>query len=369
MEDPEGVADVAFACRQSGWLALDTEADSLHSYFHKVCLIQVTAGAKSFLVDPLALPREALAPLWEVISDPAVPVLMHGADYDLRVLDRDHGATVRGLRDTQIMAQLLGEPRTGLATLLEQELGVLVDKSGQRADWSQRPLTPALLRYATADTAHLEALAGRLRLRLEALGRWGWALEEFARLEEVRFVAPAPDPLAFDRMEGARGLDREARDRLFTLHRWREEEAQRLDIPPFKVLGPRSMVALARTPPADPDELARVEGLGPRFARRHGRDVLRRLARPEAAPPAEARRRVARPDPAVKARVKCLLAARDRSAAALALPSGVVCPRSVVEGVAEATGSVAERLAAGGLVGWRRWLLEAPFSECLEAGG
>jgi len=364
---PEGLAEVASACQEAGWLALDTEADSLHSYFHKVCLIQVTAGTRSFLLDPLALPRESLAPLWEVVGDPALPVLMHGADYDLRVLDRDHGARVLGLRDTQIMAQLLGEPRTGLATLLENELGVLVDKGGQRADWSQRPLPPALLRYAAADTAHLEALTRKLRERLDALGRWGWALEEFERLEKVRYVAPEADPLAFDRLEGAKGLEREGRDRLYSLHQWREREAMRLDIPPFKVLGPRPMVALARNPPAAADELARVEGLGPRFARRHGRVVMRLLARPLQAPEAVPRRRDPRPDPAVKARVKRLLAARDRAAAAVALPSGVVCPRSVVEAVAEAGGSATERLTAGGLVGWRRWLLEAPFTECLEA--
>jgi ribonuclease D len=126
------------------------------------------------------------------------------------------------------------------------------------------------------------------------------------------------------------------------------------------------MVAVARTPPADPDELARVDGLGPRFVRRHGREVLRRLARPASAPPPEPRRRSLKHDPKAKERIKRLLAARDRSAAALALQSGVVCPRSVIEAVAEAGGSVSDRLTAGGLVGWRRWLLETPFSECLE---
>ncbi len=281
----DDVSEVADACSAAGRFSLDTEADSLHSYFHKVCLLQVTAGDRHFLLDPLMLSREVLHPLLEVMADPAVPVLMHGADYDVRVLDRDLGGRLAGLEDTQIMAQLLGEPRTGLAALLERDVGVTLDKRYQRADWGQRPLPPQLLAYAAADTAFLETLAGRLRPRLEALGRWSWAEEEFARLEAVRFVPPEADPLAFERLRGARGLKGTARDRVFTLHRWREERAQELDVPPFRVMANGPLVAVAEEPPDDTSGLARVDGLGPRFVRRWGREVLRQLSRPQAAPP------------------------------------------------------------------------------------
>jgi len=125
VDTPDGVKEVADLCARSDRFALDTEADSMHSYFHKVCLIQVTADDRNMVVDPLALEPEDIEPLWEVVGDPAVPVLMHGADYDLRVLDRDFGAEIRGLEDTQIMARLLGEERTGLAVLIEREAGVL----------------------------------------------------------------------------------------------------------------------------------------------------------------------------------------------------------------------------------------------------
>ena len=141
IESAEGLRAVAERCAAVGCIALDTEADSMHSYFHKVCLVQVTAERHHAVIDPLALAARALEPLWKVVGDPAVKVLMHGADYDIRVLDRDYGAQVRGLEDTQVMAQLLGEPKTGLAALLEQELGVRLDKKHQRADWGRRPLT------------------------------------------------------------------------------------------------------------------------------------------------------------------------------------------------------------------------------------
>ena len=140
IESAEGLRAVAERCAAVGCIALDTEADSMHSYFHKVCLVQVTAERHHAVIDPLALAARDLEPLWKVVGDPAVKVLMHGADYDIRVLDRDYGAQVRGLEDTQVMAQLLGEPKTGLAALLEQELGVRLDKKHQRAEWGRRPL-------------------------------------------------------------------------------------------------------------------------------------------------------------------------------------------------------------------------------------
>jgi len=364
-----GVREVADLCARSDRLALDTEADSMHSYFHKVCLIQVTADGHNAVIDPLALEPADLEPLWEVVGDPAVPVLMHGADYDLRVLDRDYEAAVRGLEDTQIMARLLGEERTGLAFLLERETGHKLDKRFQRADWGRRPLTAEQLAYAAADTAYLELLADRLRARLEELGRWSWAEEEFHKLEEVRHVPLEPDPLAFERIKGARALRGEARDRLNALHGWRDQQARRLDVPPFKVLGNRQLLALAEEPPVDMEKLRKVEGVGRRAAGRWGRKILELLKSPKPAP-----ERVATPptpalEPDARRRLKRLLAVRDARAQDLGLEPGLLCPRGCAERVAarEPRCSNPADLAAAGLEGWRLEVLGDDFLEVLDS--
>ncbi len=350
-------------------MALDTEADSMHSYFHKVCLIQVTADGRNVVIDPLALDPVDLDPLWKVVGDPAVPVLMHGADYDLRVLDRDYGARVRGLEDTQIMARLLGEERTGLAFLLEREAGHKLDKRFQRADWGRRPLNPEQLAYAAADTAYLDLLAGRLRGRLEDLGRWAWADEEFRRLEEVRHAPPAPDPLAFERIKGARALRGEARDRLCSLHGWREGQAQRLDVPPFKILGNRQLLTLAEEPPVDLEQLRQVDGVGRRVVIRWGREILGLLSSPEAAPVRAVRTRTPALEPHARRRLKRLLGARDARAQSLGLEPGLLCPRGCAERVAarEPGCSTAEHLAAAGLDGWRLEVLGNDFLGALAS--
>lgn len=365
IDEAGGVRRVADQARRADRLALDTEADSLHSYFHKVCLIQASVNGDHFLIDPLALGKEGLAPLFDVLADPAIDVLMHGADYDVRVLDRDYGARIHGLQDSQIMAQLLGEPRTGLAALLEKELGVGLDKKFQRADWGRRPLPPGMLGYAAADTAFLPELHRKLRRRLEDLGRWGWAEEEFRKLERVRHQPHEPDPLGFERIKGARRLKGPARDRAYTLFLWRDRTARSLDVPPFKVLGNRQLLELAETAPKTLEQMSKVEGIGPRFLRRWGRDVLRVLSKPEAAPPRQ-RGNSGRTqlDAAQRRRLRALTAARDAQAERLALDPGLLCPRAVLEALAACS---VPTLAGCGLDGWRREILERPFRDAVAA--
>ena len=175
----------------AGPLALDTEADSLHHYPEKVCLVQLTFGGADHLVDPLA--GVDLAPLGRILADRAVTKILHGSDYDLRVLHRDFGLELVGLFDTMIAARLTGERSFGLAALLETHFGIKLEKKFQRADWSLRPLTAEMESYAALDTRHLEALAGRLGEQLEQLGRTAWAEEEFRALEGVRWSAPDPE--------------------------------------------------------------------------------------------------------------------------------------------------------------------------------
>jgi ribonuclease D len=365
-----GVRRAADLCRESGRLALDTEADSMHSYFHKVCLIQVTANGRHLVIDPLNLQPSDLDPLWAVVADPSIPVLMHGADYDIRVLDRDYSARVSGLQDTQIMALLLGEEKTGLAALLHKELGVQLDKRHQRANWGRRPLTRSQVAYAAADTAYLHELVTRLRTRLEDLGRWSWAMEEFTTLEGVRHTPVEPDPLSFERIKGARSLRGKSRDVLFALHRWRDQTARALDVPPFKVLGNRQLLAMAEKPPEDLTAIGEVDGVGPRAVRRWGRQILDRLRHPGRAPEPIRLDRSPKVEPAARQRMKKLMAVRDARAKELGIQEGILCSRACAEEVASRRPPcrTPDDLAAAGLAGWRLEVLGPGFLNVLCEG-
>ena len=366
IDHPSAIADLAHRCRTAGAFAMDTEADSLHSYFHKVCLIQISVGDEHSIIDPLAVDAEALGPLWDVCEDPEITVLMHGSDYDIRVLDRDYKSEIHGLQDTQIMAMLLGEKKTGLASLLEEYFDIGLNKKFQRADWGIRPLTPGMVNYAAADTAHLAALASALRERLEDLGRWDWAREDFRRLETVRYQPVEQDPRAFERVKGVNALRGEARDRAFSLFGWRDAQARKSDIPPFKVLGNAALLDMAQTIPEGPGQMGRVPGIGPRFVGRHGHALAKMLADPQAAP--EWQRPPRRPagDPGVKKAIKRLLKARDAIADDLKVDGALLCPRATVVAVAElGTAPDVRSLENAGMGGWRLDLLGDAFVQAL----
>jgi ribonuclease D len=358
VSDPASLEALAARFRDAPRIAFDTEAASFHRYTDRVYLIQVSSDQETALVDPLALPD--LSPLGALLADERIEVVFHDADYDLRVLDRDYGFRARRVFDTRIAAQLLGEPAIGLAALLEKYLGVTLDKKLQRADWSTRPLTPAMIAYAAADTMHLPKLRDLLAEKLEAAGRGAWAQEEFAQLEDLRWTAP-PSEEGYLRIKGAKLLPRRSQAVLRAVHQWREQVAQGLDRSAFRVMPNEALLALARSVPQSPEQLHAVRGLPASLAKRYGDQLLaaieRGLATPLDALAIPERRPRQRPDAAQEARFERLKQLRNRRAQELALEPGVICPNGALQAIARAAPARREELT--GLVELRRWQVEA----------
>lgn len=337
-------------------IGLDTEADSLHHYAEQVCLIQLTAyrGA-SWLIDPLAVPD--LAPLAPILADPTVVKVLHGGDNDVTSLRRDFGFTFRTIFDTAIAARLLGDAEVGLQALVRAELGVELSKGSQRDDWSKRPLTAKQEAYALADVAHLMALATRLTARLAEAGRTEWAREEFAALASL---VPAPstrtEPDGFRRIKGSAALSRRQQAVLRELYVWREARAAAADRPPFKIVGPEVLLALAEASPTTSAEVARALASYPRQAgeiEAVTAAIARGLALPERELPSLKTGERTTLAPAAKRRVTALRAWRDAEAARSRLDPAIVMSQRVIERVATAAPRTLDELAA--IDGVRRW--------------
>lgn len=341
-------------------VAADTEAAGYHRYQDHLCLLQLSTRDRTWIVDTMAL--GSLNPLADAFEQPDVEVIFHDADYDLRLLDRDFGLRVGGLFDTKIAARFAGERAFGLASLLDAELGVKLDKKHQRADWARRPLSEEMLEYAATDTRHLPELRDRLRGRLEEMGRLHWAEEEFRLQEQARWEPSAPDDDAYLRLKGTRDLDRRSLAALRELYEWREGVAAERDVAPFRVVGNTVLMETARHLPTDRDALASVPGVSAANARRWGRDLLAAVERARALGESELPerpRRTRRPtrDPELDARVDRLKEVRDREAERLGLEPGFVMPRAQLEAIA--TASPASEAELGALEGIRRWQVEA----------
>lgn len=223
-------------------VALDTEADNLHHYDTRVCLLQVRAGGETVLIDPLA--GISLAGLFEVLAGKSL--IMHGSDFDLRLLKELADFRPVRLFDTMLAAQYLGLERIGLAALLEANFGVAIPKDSQKSDWSRRPLTAKMLHYAATDVLYLEELKKRLSARLETLGRLRWVEEKCRwQIEVAQSGFPRPSENAW-RVGASDTLGPRGQAVLYETWHWREAQARRMDRPPFKVIGNDYLVRLAR---------------------------------------------------------------------------------------------------------------------------
>jgi ribonuclease D len=241
IDDARQLAQWLPQLQQSSWIALDTEADSLHCYPEKLCLLQFSTASGHELVDPLA--RLDLSSLFETLR--ARELIMHGADYDLRLLGRSVRFVPHSIFDTMLAARFMGLKEFALSDLVSRFLGVKLVKGPQKAKWSRRPLPPELLLYAVNDTAHLKPLADILRDQLENVGRLSWHAEACNRLIADSGRAKDRDPDDAWRIAGSDRLTPLGLSVLRELWSWREEEAIRANKPPFFILSHEALVQVA----------------------------------------------------------------------------------------------------------------------------
>lgn len=257
IDSEEKLAAILPVVRAAEWIAVDTEADSLHAYPEKVCLIQISTVAGDRLIDPLA--GINIDPLLDALG--AHRLIMHGADYDLRLLRKHHEFVPGAIFDTMLAARLLGDRQFGLGSLVERHLGVKLEKGSQRANWARRPLTERMERYARDDTRYLKPLSDKLRLELQRRGRLAWHEEACARLIDESTRVQPTDLDSVWRVKGSHALSRPALAVLRELWHWREAEALAANRPPFFILSHDLLVDLAAAAAAHRP----IEPLLPRF--------------------------------------------------------------------------------------------------------
>lgn len=327
-------------------IAVDTESNSLFAYYERVCLIQFSTPSHDYLVDPLALhDLSALAPIF---ASPEIEKVFHAAEYDVICLKRDFQFSFSRLFDTMIAARTLGHDNLGLGAILEADFGVHADKRHQRANWGQRPLPPQLMSYAQLDTHYLIQIRDRLHAELVGKSLWPLASEDFARLEQVnggitgRTNGNKNDD--FWRINGAFDLDPYEAAVLYELNLYREQVAQAINLPLFKVLGDKTLVAIAAQRPRNADELARAPGMSSLQMKRHGKALLAAIQRglnSEPRYPPKYRR----PDERYLRRLEALKEWRKTTAQNMGVGSDVVLPRDLLYAIAEQNPHISNHLA------------------------
>ena len=355
--------------RASRSVALDIEADSLHSYAEKVCLIQLSVGGEDFVVDPLS--DLDFSGLVEVLA--GKPLIVHGGDYDLRMLRVWQGFRPRGeVFDTMIAAQLLGIEQIGLAALVERFLDVTMTKDSQKSDWSRRPLSEKQLRYAANDTRHLEALAECLHGELVERGRVGWHRESCAAMVDATGRDRPRDGREAWRIKGAGRLTPCQLGYLREAWGWREERARRADRPTFKVLGNRQLLELVLWAEAHPGEPLEQGPKLPRDIVGSRRRALRHaLDRAAAMTPAEWPERIktprVHPPPMDQRQFDALRGECAGIAEALEIAPSTLAPKAALEAIVQQRArTLDEIMAGGGLLRWQAEIVRPAVERALH---
>jgi len=346
-------------------IALDTEADSLHHYRESVCLIQVTHDSRHFLIDPLdTFPLEEL---WPPTSRHTW--ILHGADFDLRMLRRAGAPEPQAVFDTMLAAQLLGLKAFGYGALVEQFCGITLNKGSQKADWSRRPLSPAMIEYAVQDTEYLEPIAQALGAQLDDKGRRAWHGQSCARVVAASQTVREDDPENDWRISGSALLSPQALAIVRELWHWREKEAEAVDYPVFKVLHSELLLDLAAWCADHP----KVSPMGaPRWPQRsspaRAESLIAAIERGRHAPPVPRLPRPERPprDRDAEIRMEKLRVHRDAVAADLALDPTVLAPKSILQDIARNPDTAAERLIAENR--WCPWQWDLLKAALVSAG-
>lgn len=333
---PDGLEQLVRNYCNETLLAFDLEADSMHHYREKVCLIQVATSTEAVLIDPLVLPD--ISSLASLLVDPAIRKVFHGADYDVRSMRRDFSVQVNNLFDTMIACQFLGEKEVGLAAVLKKRYGVDLDKRYQKADWSKRPLEPAMIAYAAADTSLLVPLYRQLESELVAKGRLAWVEEESMLLSQAAAAERDNKPL-FYRFKGADKMDPRTLAVLEELLQLRDEKARLSDRPPFKILSHETLSLLAEKKPRKNMDLFALSALSPNQTDRYGSEILKAVGRgvsladdrlPSFPRPARLRR-----DRLKIERCKKLKLWRETRSAEMGLYAGVLANNNLLEALSD----------------------------------
>jgi ribonuclease D len=318
--------------QQKKHIAIDTEANSLFAYYEKVCLIQLSARngnrqINDYIIDPFAI--NDMSPLGAVLADPSTEVILHGAEYDIMLLKRDFDFTFSHIFDTHLAARTLGIRKVGLSSLLDKYFDIKIDKRFQQSNWGKRPLSSEQLRYAQYDSHYLLDLRDMLYDKIVEAQLLEELQETHDLLADLPPIEKTFDEEGFWRIKAAKSFNNTQLAILKELYLWREQTAETLNRPPFKVLQNSTLARLAQEQPTSLNQLRDFKGVSKTIVKRFGTDLLGTIERGKTTTPPRPKRQSQIPT-TILDRYDTLHSWRKQKAAERGVESDIIISKQVL---------------------------------------
>jgi ribonuclease D len=316
-------------------ISVDLEADSMHCFKEKICLIQIASAKQAFLIDPFEI--KEMSPFIALLENADMVKVFHGADFDIRSLDRDYQARVNNLFDTEIACRFLGIKERGLAALLKKNFDVDVDKKFQKADWGKRPFKLDMVEYSVGDVEYLTRLYDIIHQKLASNGRLLWAQEEFELQTRVRYENNHALPL-FKKFKGAGKMDNRSLAVLENLLQVRLSIAQQKDQPLFKIFSNSSLMTMAQSKPVAIDHILKIRALSPKQAGMYGKlcvqAIVKAMEMEHKDLPSYPKTRRPKKDARVQERIERLKKMREKLSDSIGLEPGFLLNNALIGSIA-----------------------------------
>ncbi|MGH7260132.1 MAG: ribonuclease D [Nitrospiraceae bacterium] len=366
IRDLDSFATLCAQLRSAHRIGLDTEFIGEDRFTPRLELIQIAVGDASAVVDVPAL--GTLDGLGEILADPKIEKVFHAGRQDLELLAAHTGRMPVPFFDTQMASAMVGYgTQIAYSQLVQKVTGQRLEKAHTFTNWSQRPLTPEQLAYAFEDVQFLFPIHDHLLKRLKSLGRMEWVQEEFTRLQTTLGTTARDPRERYQRIRGWDNLKPKTVAVLRELAAWRDEEAQRRNVPRTRVIRDEVLLELARRTPRTIQDLQGTRGLHSAEIEKKGEAILSTIQRGLAVPPSDWPEvpQSKRPEPESVGQVDLLQAVLKARATEEHMAPTLLATSSDLQALVEAKHD-REKLDLPILNGWRRKLAGELLLQVLE---
>ena len=242
VQDNKSLLRITKLLKKNEVLFVDTEFLRNNTYWPKLCLIQIKAKKKIYLIDPLAKDIN-LEIIKEIFLDPSILKVFHSARQDIEVLMNVFNIIPWPIYDTQIAANFIFvETDIGYSNLVEKFCEIKLSKKYQVSDWSRRPLKDKQIEYAGLDVEYLPLLYKKLDTKIRVKRK---VKTYKAEIEKLKDIVEIYNPKNSYKKINIRKKNI-IKSRLRILSEWRELSAQKLNIPRNWIISDKTIILASK---------------------------------------------------------------------------------------------------------------------------